>query len=418
MPNINLCLASRLFYPVFAGAALRFLRYLPGLKAHDVYTRVFTGTSTLSLARASDVEVTWQSYRPGEMLPVEMVNGMPVYRVKLPDAGSIRQSTQYSRSLVRFCQQPDYRPDLIQFLSLPLWYVPWLPSLRHLNIPIVFTCTLAKELSSNPIKRALQRYYWSLPFQLVDCVVVSSGVVREIVRGFGVTNRIEVIPNGVDIRRFRAAANSAERQKIRQELGIEAKAPIIITVGTVDPRKGIDLLLAAWIQLASRCPRSHLLIIGPRQDLADPALKEFHQKLKALVTASGAPERVHFVGRVENVEEYLRAADVFVFTSLREGMGNVVLEAMASNLPVITTPFLGLPAEFGRPDEHYLLVDRDPSLLSSLIEKVLKEKALRAKIGLSARQWVEAHIDVEKSIDQYATLYRELINRSEKELLG
>jgi glycosyltransferase involved in cell wall biosynthesis len=281
-----------------------------------------------------------------------------------------------------------------------------------LNIPTVFTYTLAKKLSSNPVKRVLQRRYWRLPFQVVDCVVVSSSVVREIVRGFGVTGRIEIIPNGVDTHRFRPAVNSAERQKIRQALGIGEEAPIIITVGAVGPRKGTDLLLAAWVQLAPRCSQSHLVIVGPRQDLAYPTLEDFRRKLEALVVASGAPDRVHFVGRVENVEEYLRAADVLVFTSLREGMGNVVLEAMASGLPVITTPFLGLPDEFGQPNEHYLLVDRDPSLLSSLIQKVLREGTLRARMGLSARQWVEAGMDVEKSLDQYATLYRELVTRS------
>lgn len=412
MPNIDLCLASHLFYPVFSGAASRFLRYLPGLKARGIHTRVFAGSPTLSVARASGVEVTWQTYRPGAMLPVEMVDGVPVHRVRLPDSGSIQRNIRYGQALVRFCQQPDYRPDLIQIISSPLWYVPWLLRLRYLNIPTVFTCTMTKDLSSSPLKRVLQRRYWRLPFQLVDCVVVSSGVVREMVRGLGVTGRIEVIPNGVDIHRFRPAVNSAERQKIRQALGIGEEEPIIITVGAVEPRKGTDLLLAAWCQLVPRCLQSHLVIVGPRQDLADPALEDFRRKLEALVVASGAPDRVHFVGRVENVEEYLRAADVFVFTSLREGMGNVVLEAMASGLPVITTPFLGLPDEFGQPNEHYLLVDRDPSLLSSLIEKVLKERALQAKMGLSARQWVEAQMDVERSLDQYATLYRELVNHS------
>jgi glycosyltransferase involved in cell wall biosynthesis len=414
LPHIELCVAAQLFYPVYAGGSLQFLHYLPGLKARQVHARVFAGTPILSMAQLSGVEVTWQARRPGEMLPMEMVNGVPVHRVRLPDASSIQRSIVYGRTLVRFCQQPDYRPDLFQILSTPRWCVPWLLRLRYLNIPTVHAHALAAEFSSNPVKRALQRHSWRLSFQLVDCVVVNSTVMRERLRNLDVTTSIEVIPTGVDLQRFRPAANSAERQKIRQPLGIGQEEPVIVTVGAVEPRKGTDLLLAAWVQLAPRCSRSHLVIIGPRSDLADPAFEDFRRKLEDLVVASGAPDRVHFVGHVENVEEYLRAADVFVFTSWREGVPNAVLEAMASRLPVITTPFLGLPDEFGQPDEHYLLVDRDPNLLSSLIEKVLEEKALRAKIGLSARQWVEAQMDVEMTINQLANLYRELVNRSNK----
>lgn len=411
MHRIDVCLASQLFYPIYSGSGFQFLQYLPGLQARKVQVRVFTGTPTLSVAQASSVEVTWQACRPGEMLPMEMVRGVPVHRVRLPDAASIQRSILYGRTLVRFCQQPDYRPDLIQFVEPPLWAVPWLPKLRYLNIPMVGTYMLPAELSSNPVKRALQRRYWRLPFQLVNCVVVNSTVMRERLRNLGVTTSIEVIPNEVDLQRFRPAANSETRQEIRQPLGIGEEEPLIVTVGSVEPRKGTDLLLAAWVQLAPRCSHSHLVIVGPRWDLADPALEDFRRKLEALVAASGAPDRVHFVGRVENVEDYLRAADVFVFTSLREGVPAAVFEAMASGLPVITTPFLGLPDEFGQPNEHYLLVDRDPNLLSSLIEKVLKERALRAKMGLSARQWVEAQMDVERSLDRYATLYRELVNQ-------
>jgi glycosyltransferase involved in cell wall biosynthesis len=158
--------------------------------------------------------------------------------------------------------------------------------------------------------------------------------------------------------------------------------------------------------------------VGPRLDLADPTLKTFHWKLESLVAASGAADRVHFVGQVENVEDYYRAADVFVFTSQREGVPNAVLEAMASRLPVITTPFLGLPDEFGRPDEHYLLAEYDPSLLSSLIEIVLGDRDLRTRVGMSARKWIEEQMDVERSLDRYAALYRGLARRPEKALSG
>jgi glycosyltransferase involved in cell wall biosynthesis len=403
-----------LFYPAYSGAALRFLRYLPGLKARGIQGYVFSGTPALDRAKASDLAVTWTGNRYGEILPLESINGIPVYRVRLPDAGSFQRTITYSHALAGFCQKSDYRPDLIQFFTPAWWTAPWLVRLRSLDIPTISTYTLLGELSSNPVKRVLQRHYWRIPFQLMNCVVVSSTVVREKLRNFGVTTRIEVIPNGVDINRFRPAVNSEERQEIRRRLGIGEEESIVLSVGPVTPRKGTDLLMSAWVQLAPRCPKSHLVIVGPRYDLTNPAYQDFRRKLETLIAASGAPNRVHLVGYVHNVEEYLRASDILVFTSLREGMGNVVLEAMASGLPVITTPFLGLPDEFGQPNEHYLLVERDATSLGAVIEQVLNDGARRDSIGLSARKRVEAQLDVDYSLDKYAALYGELAGRSEK----
>ena len=411
MSHIELCLASRSFYPVFSGVGLRFLRYLPGLKERGIHTRVLTGTPISHKAKSSGIDSAWQGYRPGDLLPPRMVDDVPVYTVRLPDTGVSRRVFIYGRTLARFCKLPDYHPDLVQILSLPLWATPWLLELRRLNIPTVFTYSLTQKLSSNPVKRNIQRLYQRLPLQTVDHVVVSSMVVRDRVERLGVSTPVTIIPNGVDLTRFRPAATQAERQKMRRTLGIDETAPIIVTVGGVNPRKGTDLLLSAWCQLAPKCPDSHLVIVGPRHDLADSDLEWFRRKLQDLVSISGAPDRIHFVGLAENVEEYLQAADLFVFTSLREGMGNVVLEAMATGLPVITTPFLGLPDEFGRPGEQFFLIDRDPGSLADLVELLLQDKSLRAMPGQSGLRWVKSQMSLETSLDQYADLYRALAGR-------
>ena len=120
-----------------------------------------------------------------------------------------------------------------------------------------------------------------------------------------------------------------------------------------------------------------------------PNLGEFRRKLETLLTASGATDRVHFAGVVRNVEVYLRASDVFVFPSQREGMPNAVLEAMASGLPVILTPFTGLSEDFGKPGQEYLLAERDPKALAAQITKLLENDELRNNLGLHARNWVE-----------------------------
>jgi glycosyltransferase involved in cell wall biosynthesis len=320
----------------------------------------------------------------------------------------------FSHAILRFCGEADHRPDVVQLIpSLQPRSIPWLKWIRwRLGIPIVYGYTILIELPSNPIRRAFRGWALRRLYHAVDCIVVGSEVLKKSLRALGVRTRIEVIPNGVNLQRFRPVADESERTKSRAALGFAAGGKIITFVGAVSPRKGADFLLEAWVRLAPRFPSAHLVVLGPRKDLGRPALKSFARHLEHLVTASGCPERVHFPGLVDNVEEYLRASDVFVFPSRREGTPNTVLEAMACGLPIVMCPFLGLPQEFGQSGREYLLANHDPDLLASGIAAVLENGELGATLGRRARRWVEETMDVERSLDQYAALYHELAYRA------
>lgn len=408
--TLRLCLAAESFYPVYAGPAVRFRRYLPGLLERGIDVRVFTATPGRVKASMSGLDDSWSELRPGEMLPVESLDGVPLHRVRVPDTGG-RRSLWFGRKLVEFCSGSDYRPDVIQLLSLGMAGVPGVARLRRMGIPTVYTKTMAAELSRRPLKRWAQRHYRGLPLRMVDRIVVSSSVMEERLGRLGISTPIEVIPNGVDLDRFHPPEGPADGADIRASLGVDPDDPLLLFVGPISPRKGIDLLLEAWCELAPRYPRLHLLLVGPRRDEVDPKHHEFHEKLSRLLSASGASDRVHFAGLVENVGEYMRAGDIFVFTSRREGMPNVVPEAMASGLPVVTTRFVGLPKEFGREGEHYLGTGFDPADLAGAVSRLLTDRRLREDLGRSARRWVEERLGVGRSLDRYAALYRELAVR-------
>jgi glycosyltransferase involved in cell wall biosynthesis len=105
---------------------------------------------------------------------------------------------------------------------------------------------------------------------------------------------------------------------------------------------------------------------------------------------------------------------MFIFPTIKEGMPNVVLEAMASGVPVVMTPFPTLPQEFGRNGCEYLLTDRQPEALSILMESLIRNSILRRKLGQQGRSWVEKNLDLDKTLDQYAAFYRKLTNRSSR----
>jgi glycosyltransferase involved in cell wall biosynthesis len=411
--RIKVCLASQRFYPTFTGSGTRFRHYAPGLRARGIDIQVFAGTP-----EASDGPSVGP-FKRGKLLPIEYLEGLPIQRVQLPQGSHYRKLKVYVSALAGYCWQPSTRPDLVQALSVSFYWLPWWASFRRLGIPFVCVKTMVGGLSDKPLKRFLQRIYWRIPFALADCVVVSSSVARDTWRKIGVTKRIEVIPNGVDLNRFRPVASPEEQRALREQLGLDPVGGLILFVGGLIQRKGVDVLVEAWRTIAQKHPRAYLVLVGPnkkdmRQDMYS---SEFQAKIEAAITSSGAADRVIFTGKVENVEAYFQAADLFVFPSRREGMGNVVLEAFGCGLPTVLTPFIGLPDEFGRPDEQYILVEGTPEALAQATTALLANPERRQQLGCQARKWVEEQMDVERSLDMYAALYRELVDRSRSEKL-
>jgi glycosyltransferase involved in cell wall biosynthesis len=248
----------------------------------------------------------------------------------------------------------------------------------------------------------------------VDCVVASSTVVRESLRAIGVTTRIEVIPNGVDTRTFAPPASPQARRAVAEQLGLDPDAEIVLYVGGLIPRKGIDVLVEAWAKIARCRPRAFLVLVGPdpQQLWGEGESSGFLAQIRASLAASGAKERVVFTGLRDNVAPYYQAADVFAFPSRREGMGNVVLEAMSSGVPCVLAPFAGLPDDFGHPGEQYLLVERTPDAFADAICTLLDDPDRHMQFGHQARQWAEEQLGVAHSLDKYAALYRELVGRA------
>jgi glycosyltransferase involved in cell wall biosynthesis len=265
---------------------------------------------------------------------------------------------------------------------------------------------------ANPIKRAFREWAWRRLFHEMDCVVVASSVLRDSLCARCIRTRIEVIPNGVNLKRFRPVRDEIERERCRRALGFAPDQRIVTFVGAVSPRKGTDLLLAAWVRIAERFPDAHLVVVGARKDLERPDLKSFAMNLGALARRSGGLERVHFPWMVDNVEEYLQASDVFVFPSRREGMPNTVLEAMACGLPVVVCPFLGIPKKFGMAGQGHILVQHEPEEIAAAITTISEDGGLRTALEAKSRRWVEDNMDLESSLDRYAALYHELMDRS------
>lgn len=233
--------------------------------------------------------------------------------------------------------------------------------------------------------------------RLVDRnVCVSQGVADYCIHECGFApDKITVIPNGVDAQRFvqAAAINWTE-------LGLPDDAQVLLSIGRLEEQKGIDTLIDAFREIASRFPRAHLVQVGEGPDRVN---------LHARIVSSALAERVRLVGRRTDVPQLLAGATAFVLASRWEGMPNVVLEAMAAGLPVIATQVEGTAELLSEGETGWLVPTNDPHALAARIEAVLSDlDAARAR-GCAAQTSVKNHFTVDAMVARYATLYRQLL---------
>ncbi len=161
-------------------------------------------------------------------------------------------------------------------------------------------------------------------------IAVSAEVKRDIAEHYGVPrDKIHVLYNGVDSRRFHPARRSQARDQVRNRWNIPFDAPLVLFIGSGFRRKGLDRLLSVW--KSPGLERVFLLVVG-----ADARLDRYQAWGEAV-----APGRIILAGRQEDVENYYAAADLVALPALQEAFGNVVLEALASGLPVLVSREVG-----------------------------------------------------------------------------
>jgi UDP-glucose:(heptosyl)LPS alpha-1,3-glucosyltransferase len=190
-------------------------------------------------------------------------------------------------------------------------------------------------------------------------IAISEQIKREFIQLYGVPeDRVVVIHNGVDTTRFNPQRRLNEGKKLREDLNIPNDARTVLFVGTGFRRKGLDRLLGLWERF--EMPGMYLLVVGN-----DARLFEYRRKWRQ-------HKRVIFAGSRENIEDYYACADVLVLPAIREGFGNVVLEAMASGLPVVASTEVGAMEGIDGPlSEGIVSNPDDPAALKAKILSML-----------------------------------------------
>jgi glycosyltransferase involved in cell wall biosynthesis len=191
-------------------------------------------------------------------------------------------------------------------------------------------------------------------------------------------SKLCILENSVDYDRFADCGTSTQQAKAL--LGLPADALVFGTVGRLVPTKGLPYLIDAFCTVREQISHAHLVLVG--EGYARPEIEQ-----RAAATAHA--DAIHLLGQRSRIEQLFKGMDVFVLSSVAEGMPRVLLEAMAARLPVVSTRVGGIPDVLNEPSVGFLVPPQDaPSLARTMIQVASMPHQQRAAIGAKAQERV------------------------------
>ena len=281
----------------------------------------------------------------------EIVEGLDVHHPRyfmIPKIGMVLQGLMMFLSVFRFIRelQTDFDFDLIDahyvypdgFAAVLLGHLlrkPVVVSARGSDINLYSEFPLIRRLLRFTLRRATK-------------VIAVSTALKQAITRLGIPeDKVSVLPNGVDRQKF----YPIDKQEARKKVGLSEKT-VILSVGSLEPEKGFDMLIKAFALLVKECPERdlHLVLVGEGN---------YRKKLERLTNSLSVSGLVQLVGDVSHHElvHWYNAADLFCLASSREGWPNVILESLACGTPVVAASVGGIP-EIICSDDFGLIVNR------------------------------------------------------------
>jgi len=399
MNRINVCLLTETFHPVTGGGETQARVLASGLAASGSAVQVVTRRSDKASPRR------------------DCLGSVRLWRVSPSGAGQWKKWGLVITALIMLLRlRRSY--DVIVVCGFRVLGIPAVIAAALLKKPCLLKADVLGELSGEFFRAGLKRFGLQPSGLLVRSmlklrhrllrratafVTISTAIEKELVEcGIGDEN-ISRIPNSVDTDLF-CPVDGPTKTKLRQNLGIPLTGHIAIYTGRLERTKGLPLLLSAWKKIAGRYRDARLLLVGA----GGLGLQNCEAELREFVVQNSLDHSVTFVGSVENVDEYLKASDFFVFPSAREAFGISVIEALACSLPVITTTAGGLSDIVTAGQTAIVVPVGDVEALETAIEGVLREEVRVRELVAAGRELVIQKYSQSQILEQYARLLAKL----------
>lgn len=216
-------------------------------------------------------------------------------------------------------------------------------------------------------------------------------------------SKIVNIPQSVRTDRFRPATLD-EKKKLRAELGLPGDSLIVVYTGRIVSYKGLPLLVEIWPDIRQVFPEALLLAVGA----GGSDVFNCEAEVRARAEQLGLQEAVRFTGAVQNVEDYLRAADLYALPTQNEAFPLALIEAMACGLPCISTPVGGIPDILRHGENGWVVPPGDTAALREAVLHLARDPALRARLGEAALNTARSQYAREIITGRYVELFRRL----------
>ncbi|PYQ95403.1 MAG: hypothetical protein DMF96_22270 [Acidobacteria bacterium] len=281
---------------------------------------------------------------------------------------------------------------------------------KMLGKSIVLTLHTAGQDEPAGVRARGRLAYWA--YSHVDLFMAVSPPLADRLEDAGFSaSRVCRGTNGLDMARFHPA-EPGERIRLRRTLALPESGALILFVGFFSLDKGAHVLFEAWRRIANGVGAgSSLVYVGStrsRYHEIDPALAD---RIRDAAGREGLANRIVFVEETRVIDQYYRAADVFVFPSRREAFGMALVEAMASGLPCIASRLPGVTDDIVKDGETGLLVEpHDANALAAALARVLTDCAFASRLGRAGRQAVDPRFAIERTAHLTLDAYRRVLN--------
>jgi glycosyltransferase involved in cell wall biosynthesis len=238
-------------------------------------------------------------------------------------------------------------------------------------------------------------------------VLANSRYTASSVQAVAPNARLEVVHNGVDLRRWDPAR--IDRDRARSGLGDAGRRSLLLgVVAQLSPWKGQDTAIEALKLLCAQGVDAHLLLVGSAKFIASATRfdnEAYVAGLRALIADAGLEDRVSWLGEREDVPELIRALDVLLLPSWEEPFGRALIEAMALGVPVVSTNVGGPPEIIEDGREGYLVPPRDPPAWAAAIRRIADSQERAAEMGRAGRLRVQQSFTIEHHVAAMIAVY-------------